>query len=70
MEGSAAFGQRHELGEVLMPTARRRAALLLAAGLLGGSVAYVVPRTVTWAGGAPVLFALAFIAGISALWSP
>lgn len=45
--------------------------LLLAFACLGGAVlGLTVPSTIAWAKGAPIVCALALLAGTSSLWSP
>jgi len=59
-----------EACQVVMPTRRRRIALLILASLLGALLAYSIPMLAGWKGGVLVVFAIALVAGVSALWSP
>jgi len=56
--------------ELIMPTRRRRVALLAACAAAGGLFAYVSPAAVAWRNAGASMMLLAMLAGISTLWSP
>lgn len=56
--------------KVVMPTWRRRFALLATMCVVGGGMDWVAPIVTSQLDGAVVVLTLALLAGISALWSP
>ncbi len=55
---------------LVIPTRRRRLAMLMAIGLMGGLLAHAFAPVAGWSNATPTMLGLALIAGISALWSP
>lgn len=70
IEVGVALGNERGGRSAVMPPRRRRFCLMILACMSGGSLALVTSSVVKWEQGAVIIFALALIAGISALWSP
>lgn len=56
--------------DVIIPTRRRRLALVAMVSIFGGVVAHMCSPIVGWFDAALIILVLALLAGLSTLWSP